>query len=140
MRFAVAVAAASLVAGTQMLSAQAREAAEGPTERVVAYDATLLQPPHLLNEYQVPGLMRFYYPPAFLKNPVNDQVILSFTVDTLGAADLSTIQVIKGEHPELIAATKSVVAKLKFTPGVVRSETPRRVPVTVTLPLVWAAK
>ena len=137
MRFAVAIAAASLVAGTQ-LSAQTREGAEGPN--VVAYDAALLQPPHLLNEYQVPGLMRFYYPPSFLKNPVNDQVILTFTVDTLGKADLSTVQVVKGEHPELIAATKSVVAKLKFTPGVVRGDAPRRVPVTVTLPLVWAAK
>jgi hypothetical protein len=84
--------------------------------------------------------MRFYYPPSFLKNPVNDQVILTFTVDTLGNADMGTVQVLRGEHPELIAATKSVVARLQFTPGVVRGEIPRRVPVTVTLPLVWAAK
>ena len=137
MRFAVAVAVASLVAGATSLRAQGSDA---PVAPFVAYDAALLQPPHLLNEYQVPSLMRFFYPPALLKDPVNDQVILSFTVDTLGRADLSTVQVIKGEHAELIAATKSVVSKLKFTPGVVRGDTPRRVPVTVTLPLVWAAK
>jgi len=140
MRFAIAVAVAGLVAGSHSLSAQARGGQEGPGERTVSYDAALLQPPHLLNEYQVPGLMRFYYPPSFLRNPVNDQVILTFTVDTLGNADMGTVQVLRGEHPDLIAASKSVVARLQFTPGVVRGEIPRRVPVTVTLPLVWAAK
>ena len=138
MRFVVAVAVASLVAGSQ-LNAQAGQIASGPAEHA-SFDPLTLQPPHLLNEYQVPGLMRFYYPPAFLKHPVNDQVIVTFTVDTLGAPDVSTIEVLKGERAELIAATKAVVAKLKFTPGVVRGEAPQRVPVTVTLPLVWAAK
>ena len=138
MRIALAVAVLSLVAASHSLSAQARESAEG--SNTVTYDAALLQPPRLLNEYQVPSLMRFYYPPAFLKNPVNDQVVLQFTVDTLGRPDLSSVQVVKGETQELIAATRSVVSKLKFTPGVLRGDQPQRVPVTVTLPLVWAAK
>ena len=138
MRFAAGVAVLSLVAASHSLGAQARGGAKG--SNAVTYDTTLLQPPHLLNEYQVPSLMRFYYPPAFLKNPVNDQVILQFTVDTLGRADLSSVQVVKGETPELIAATKSVVAKLRFTPGLLRGDQPQRVPVTVTLPIVWAAK
>ena len=139
MRFAVAVAVTTLIAAPQLLGAQAREGGD-TSERYASYEAAALQPPHLLNEYQVPSLMRFYYPPSYLKNPVNDQVILSFVVDTLGRADLATAQVIKGEDAKLIAATKAVVSKLKFTPGVVRGATPRRVPVTVTLPLVWAAK
>ena len=138
MRFAVGVAVLSLVAGSHSISAQARESAEGPN--AIAYDAAVLQPPHLLNEYAVPGLMRFYYPPAFLKNPVNDQIILTFTVDTLGRADLSTVLVVKGEVPELIAATKSVASRLRFTPGVLLGAAPQRVPTSVTLPLVWAAK
>ena len=140
MRVAVGVALLSLVAATPSLSAQGRETPSGPSTAVTSYDVARLQPPHLLNEYQVPGLMRFYYPPSFRKHPVNDQVILSFQVDTLGKADLSSVQVLQGTHPELVAATKSVVARLRFTPGVILGDTAHLVPVSVTLPLVWAAK
>ena len=90
MRFAVAVAVVSLVSASHGVSAQAKDIANGPS--VGSYDPLTLQPPHLLNEYAVPSLMRFYYPPAFLKNPVNDQVIVTFTVDTLGTPVASTIE------------------------------------------------
>jgi len=54
-----------------------------------------------------------------LEEPGDDQVILTFTVDTLGKADFGDSPSVAGRAPRADRGHQVVVARLKFTPGVV---------------------
>jgi protein TonB len=66
------------------------------------------------------------YPNALRRAGVEGDVLVKFVVDTLGLADLSTIEVIRSTHDLFTQAVRKAIGQQRFTPAIVGSRTVRQ--------------
>jgi TonB family protein len=84
--------------------------------------------------FQAPQLIgslpRRDYPPSLRANRVHGEVIVEFTVDTLGRPDMSTLLVVRSSHELFTASVRQAVPSMRFVPAQVRGQK-MRAPVQV---------
>ena len=75
-------------------------------------------------EYQVekpvmpaPGSPSPRYPDILKSAGVEGEVVVAFTVDTTGRADMSTLKILKSTHELFAAAVKSAMPSMRFLPA-----------------------
>jgi protein TonB len=66
------------------------------------------------------------YPDALQRAGVEGEVLVTFVVDTLGLADLSTLAVIRSTHDLFTQAVRKAIGQQRFTPAIVGSRTVRQ--------------
>jgi outer membrane biosynthesis protein TonB len=57
------------------------------------------------------------YPPALLKLGVEGSVMVRYVVDSLGHADLSTLQIVRASRIEFAVAVREALPLMRFTPA-----------------------
>lgn len=77
------------------------------------------------------GMPKIAYPPALRAKgrEVQGQVLVEFSVDTLGRPDMSTLSVLQSDHELFTAAVRKAVPSMRFVPG---QENGRKVRTLVT--------
>lgn len=71
------------------------------------------------------------YPPALLKLGIEGSVMVRYVVDSMGRADVETLQIIRASRIEFAVAVREVLPFMRFTPARVG---PRAVPQLVEQP------
>jgi TonB family protein len=77
------------------------------------------------------GMPKIAYPQALRAKgrEVQGQVLVEFTVDTLGRPDMSTLSVLQSDHELFTAAVRKAIPSMRFVPG---QENGRKVRTLVT--------
>lgn len=66
------------------------------------------------------------YPDALRRAGVEGEVLVTFVVDTLGVADLSTLAVIRSTHDLFTQAVRTAIGQQSFTPATIGSRAVRQ--------------
>jgi protein TonB len=66
------------------------------------------------------------YPDALRRAGVEGEVLVTFVVDTLGLADLSTFAVIRSTHTLFTQAVRAAIGRQRFTPATIGTRTVRQ--------------
>ena len=66
---------------------------------------------------QAPGSPTPRYPDILKSAGVEGEVVVAFTVDTTGRADISTLKILKSTHELFAAAVKSAMPSMRFLPA-----------------------
>ena len=77
--------------------------------------ATSFQSPRLIGE-----LPRTRYPASLRSNRMEGEVIVEFSVDTVGRPDMGTLTVVRSSHELFTAAVREVIPTMRFVPAQAR--------------------
>lgn len=113
----VTIAACCL--GLSVLVAPAANAQAGGT--VVAVE-DLTDPPALASARQAANLIQESYPSRLQRRGIGGDVVLEFVVNADGKVDDNTVEVVSASISGLGDAAKSVINRIRFTPGKVNGQ------------------
>lgn len=66
---------------------------------------------------QVPNGVAAQYPDSLKAAKADGEVLAAFVVDTTGAADLSTLKILRSTHPMFTAAVRNALPRMQYTPA-----------------------
>lgn len=102
--------------------------APGLKEACAIHEVAVAEPPELT------VTPRLEYPVHLRREGIEGRVVISVVVDTLGRAEMESLQVLETPHPDFLSPVREVVAKATFRPARVAG---RAVRVGVTVPFTF---
>ena len=121
------VATAQLDAAMRAAGGSAAPVGNGLTRPSVTFSTGLLEQPGAAlattkeSQPQLIGAMpRIAYPASLLAKgrEVQGQVLVEFSVDTLGRPDMSTLSVLQSDHELFTAAVRKAIPSMRFVPAI----------------------
>lgn len=66
------------------------------------------------------------YPPELIEKGIEGLVLTNFVIDTTGRADSSTIVILQSTHPLFVAAVRTAIPGMRFSPAMVQGRRVRQ--------------
>jgi TonB family protein len=106
-----------------------------PARGMVYVVAMLDRKPVLTNMSQVQSMLSHFYPRMLEDAGIGGTAVMSFVVTTEGTVDPSTIGVVSATHEQFSEASRKIVEKFIFTPGLYHGKAVRTL---IQMPITWA--
>jgi TonB family protein len=106
-----------------------------PSSAKVYQVGQLDKEPTLTNRSQVASMLSRYYPRMLQDAGIGGTTVMQFVITPEGTVDESTVKVVSTTHAQFGEASKLVVSKFRFMPGLYKG---RPVRVAIQTPITWA--
>jgi protein TonB len=97
-------------------------AASAQADGTVVSMADLTTPPALASAQQAATLIQQSYPDRLQRRGIGGEVVLEFVIGADGKVEESTVEVVSASISGLADAAKSVIGRVRFTPGKVNGQ------------------